>query len=40
VADLNSWVLLLSKGSIVDVQEQIMLQLEKWYKKNSYEILV
>jgi hypothetical protein len=40
VADLNSWVLLLSKGSTADVQEQIMLQLEKWYKKNCMEILV
>jgi hypothetical protein len=40
VADLNSWVLLLSKGSTTDVQEQIMLQLEKWYKKNSMEILI
>lgn len=40
VADLNSWVLMLSKGSIIDVQEQIMLQLEKWYKKNFIEILI
>lgn len=40
VADLNSWVLMLSKGSLIDVQEQIMIQLEKWYKKNMFEILI
>lgn len=39
VADLNSWVLLLSKGSVTDVQQQIMEQLEKWYKKNSSELM-
>ena len=36
VSDFVSWVLLLSKGSIKDVQDQIMEQFEKWYKKNSY----
>jgi len=40
VADLNSWVLLLSKGSLSDVQNQIMEQLEKWMKKNSLELMV
>ncbi len=35
VSDLSSWVLLLSKGSTQDIQEQIMEQLEKWWKKNS-----
>ena len=40
VADLKSWVLLLSKGSAHDVQCQIMEQLAKWYAKNAHEILV
>jgi hypothetical protein len=35
VAGLKSWVLLLSKGPVDDVQEQIMEQLEKWWKKNG-----
>lgn len=35
VADFKSWVLLLSKGSIADVQEQIMEQLARWFKKNG-----
>jgi len=39
VAGFKSWVLLLSKGSAVDVQEQIMEQLEKWFKKNEDNIL-
>ena len=38
VAGFKSWVLLLSKGSAVDVQEQIMEQLEKWFKKNEDEL--
>jgi hypothetical protein len=39
VAGFKSWVLLLSKGSNTDVQEQIMEQLEKWFKKNEDEIV-
>ena len=39
VSDLKSWVLLLSKGSVKDVQEQIVLQFEKWLKKNIVEIV-
>ena len=39
VSDLKSWVLLLSKGSLKDVQEQIVLQFEKWLKKNIIEIV-
>lgn len=38
VAGFKSWVLLLSKGSATDVQEQIMEQLEKWFKKNQTEL--
>ena len=38
VAGFKSWVLLLSKGSTDDVQEQIMEQLEKWFKKNQTEL--
>ncbi len=38
VAGFKSWILLLSKGSQTDVQEQIMEQLEKWFKKNEDEI--
>lgn len=38
VAGFKSWVLLLSKGSNVDVQEQIVEQLEKWFKKNGDEL--
>ena len=40
VADFKSWVLLLSKGSVKDVQEQIMEQLQKWYKKNEGELVL
>ena len=39
-SDLKSWVLLLSKGPIKDVQEQIVLQFEKWLKKNMTEIVM
>ena len=39
VAGFKSWVLLLSKGSTVDVQEQIVEQLGKWLKKNEDEIV-
>jgi hypothetical protein len=38
VSDLKSWVLLLAKGSVSDVQDQIMEQFEKWYKKNQVEL--
>lgn len=37
VAGFKSWVLLLSKGSTLDVQEQIIEQLGKWFKKNGDE---
>jgi hypothetical protein len=36
VAGFHSWVILLSKGNKKDVQAQIMEQIEKWYKKNSF----
>ena len=35
VAGFKSWVLLLSKGSVKDVQEQIVEQLQKWFNKNE-----
>ena len=35
VAGFTSWVLLLSKGSMVDVQEQMMEHLERWFQKNG-----
>jgi hypothetical protein len=38
VSDFKSWVLLLAKGSVSDVQDQIMEQFEKWYKKNQTEL--
>jgi hypothetical protein len=38
VAGFKSWVLLLSKGSTADVQEQIMEQLARWFKKNGDEV--
>jgi len=34
VADVQSWILLLSKGSQQDVQQQVLEQFTKWYKKN------
>lgn len=37
VAELKSWVLLLSKGSTEDVQEQIASQFKKWLNKNYEE---
>ena len=36
VAGFHSWVILLSKGNKKDVQEQMMEQFEKWFKKNSF----
>jgi hypothetical protein len=38
VSGFKSWVLLLSKGPVNDVQEQIIEQLEKWWKKNGDDI--
>jgi len=38
VSDFKSWVMLLSKGTTVDVQDQIMTQVDKWWKKNSDEL--
>jgi hypothetical protein len=40
VADLKSWVLLLSKGPVKDVQEQIVKQVDKWLKKNMDEVVL
>ena len=40
VSDWKSWVLLLAKGSTIDVQAQILEQLEKWYKKCACELLL
>jgi len=37
VGDMKSWILLLSKGTVRDVREQIMEQLMKWYTRNSSE---
>jgi len=39
VSGWKSWILLLAKGSVSDVQDQVMEQLAKWHKKNSCEIL-
>jgi len=38
ISGLRPWILLLSKGKKKEVQDQIMEQLEKWYKKNSFMI--
>lgn len=38
VAGLKSWVLLLAKGTLADVQEQIMEQLTKWFRRNADEV--
>jgi len=38
VSSFKSWVLLLSKGSVKDVQEQIMEQLQKWFIRNGNEL--
>jgi hypothetical protein len=38
VSGFKSWVLILSKGSITDIQEQIMEQLVRWFKKNGDDI--
>ncbi len=35
ISDFKSWILLLSKGSVSDVQEQILSQLDKWWNKNN-----
>jgi hypothetical protein len=34
IAGFKSWIMLLAKGSMDDVQEQILEQMEKWFKKN------
>ncbi len=39
IAGFKSWVLLLSKGPMDDVQDQIMEQLERWFKKNGDELI-
>ena len=38
VSDFKSWILLLSKGSHKDIQEQLLTQFQKWYKKNQSEL--
>lgn len=38
ISGFKSWILLLSKGSEKDVQEQILEQLSKWFNKNEDEI--
>jgi hypothetical protein len=38
VSDFKSWILLLSKGSVKDIQEQILTQFKKWYKKNNSDL--
>jgi hypothetical protein len=40
VAEFKSWVLLLSKGSVEDVQDQIQSQFGKWLKKNYEDCFV
>ena len=40
VSEMKAWVLLLSKGSTTDVQEQMAVQLGKWLKKNGGEIVL
>jgi hypothetical protein len=39
VSGFKPWVLLLSKGTEKDVQEQILEQLGKWFKKNADELI-
>lgn len=39
ISGFKSWVLLLSKGNEKDVQEQIIEQMNKWFKKNADEII-
>jgi hypothetical protein len=38
ISGMRPWILLLSKGRKKDIQDQIMEQLEKWWKKNSFVI--
>ena len=40
MCDFKSWVLLLSKGSVKDVQNQILSQLNKWLVKNASELII
>jgi len=40
VAELKAWMLLLSKGSLEDVQDQIATQCKKWLHKNYDELVV
>jgi len=40
IAELKSWVLLLAKGSLSDVQDQVIEQMEKWFRKSSFELLM
>ena len=40
VCDFKSWILLLSKGTTQDVNEQMMKGIEKWYSKNEGELMV
>jgi hypothetical protein len=35
ISGFKSWVLLLSKGTLEDIREQILEQLRKWFKKNE-----
>jgi len=39
VCDFKSWVLLLSRGSVTDVREQMLLGLKKWLVKNEDELV-
>jgi len=40
VCEFKSWVLLLARGEVADVQEQIATQMEKWIKKNYEELAI
>jgi hypothetical protein len=35
MAHLVPWIMMLSKGTVVNVQDQIMIQLKRWGVKNG-----
>jgi hypothetical protein len=39
IAELSSWILLLSKGTRFVVQDQVLIQLKRWWKDHSEELL-
>jgi hypothetical protein len=40
IAGFKSWVLLLSKGTQKDIQDQMITQLTKWFNKNQEELVI